>query len=166
MKPVVNGEARYEQEDGTTPFQVRRTGYWACLAGGFYSYGHGDNWISPRTWRQWCDTPGAVQMKVLDDFFRSIEWWKLVPDQSIIVNSAQRCAAARSADGNWIVVYITGDASVTLKLSGITGSDAAQGTWIDPVTGARTRIGTFPTSASHAFSPPRGWQDAILLLEK
>ena len=166
VKPVVDGEARYEQESGTTPLQVRRAGYWACLAGGFYSYGHGSNWLSPRTWRQWLDTPGALQMKVLGGFFRSIEWWKLVPDQSIIVNPVQGSVAAHSADGDWIVAYLTGSAAVTLRLGGITVSDSAAAWWIDPLTGARTKIGTYPTSASPAFSPPSGWQDAILLIEK
>src|SRR5580700_3662860 len=75
VKPVVDGEARYEEEDNTTPLQVRRAGYWACLAGGFYSYGHRDNWMSPQTWRKWYDTPGAKQMRVMSDLFRSIDWW-------------------------------------------------------------------------------------------
>jgi hypothetical protein len=166
VKPVVDGEARYEQEDGTTPLQVRRAGYWACLAGGFYSYGHRDNWISPWTWRQWCDTPGTLQMKVLGGVFRSLAWWRLVPDQSIIVTSAPGGVAARSADGDWILAYIAGGSSVTLKLNSITVSNSATGWWIDPLTGTRTKIGTFATSESHVFSLPGGWQDAILLLEK
>src|SRR3984957_16858398 len=45
VKRVVDGEARYEEEDGTPPLAVRRAGYWAYLAGGFYSYGHRDNWM-------------------------------------------------------------------------------------------------------------------------
>jgi hypothetical protein len=28
--PVVNGEARYEEEDGTTPEDTRRAGYFRC----------------------------------------------------------------------------------------------------------------------------------------
>jgi len=95
-KPVVDGEARYEQEDGTTPLQCRRAGYLACLAGGFYSFGHGGNWMSPPTWRTWWDTPGASQMKVLGDVFRSIEWWKLVPDRTIITGGNEGDVAARS----------------------------------------------------------------------
>jgi hypothetical protein len=165
-KPAVDGEARYEEEDGTTPLEVRRAGYWACIAGGFYSYGHRDNWMSPQTWRNWSDTPGASQMKVLGSVFRSIEWWKLVPDQTILVHGIKGDVAARSAEGNWILAYLTSDAPVTCKLNRITASDAATAWWIDPLTGTRTKIGGFATSEDHTFSPPHGWQDAILLLEK
>jgi hypothetical protein len=86
VKPVVDGEARYEEEDGTTPFQVRRAGYWAYLAGGFYSYGHRDNWASPQTWRTWYNAPGVKQVQIMGDLFRSLEWWRLVPDQSLFVD--------------------------------------------------------------------------------
>ncbi len=166
VKPVVDGEARYEEEDGTTPLQVRRGAYWSCLAGGFYSYGHRDNWKSPRVWRNWCEAPGALQMRVLGSIFRSISWWKLVPDPSILVDPIKGDVAARSADGDWILAYLTVDTPVTLKLQSITASDRAIGWWIDPLTGARIQAGTFSTSANRTFSPPAGWQDAVLLLEK
>src|SRR5665213_360986 len=166
VKPVVDGEARYEGEDGTTPLECRRAGYWACLAGGFYSYGHRDNWMSPPTWKEWWDTPGASQMKVLGDVFRSIEWWKLLPDQALLVGAAKGDLAARSADGEWILVYLTGDAPVTLRLSQLAGSPMAEGWWIDPVTGARTENGRFSITGERTFTPPRGCQDAILLIKK
>jgi hypothetical protein len=165
-KPVVNGEARYEEEDGTTALQVRRAGYWACLAGGFYSYGHRDNWASPQTWRGWYDSPGAKQMKVMGDLFRSIKWWHLVPDRSIFSDWATGNVAARSSDGDWILAYLTGTAAVNVKLSSITASDSVSAWWIDPLTGARTKIGVYPTSRSKEFTPPSGWQDAILFVEK
>jgi len=61
--PVVNGEARYEEEDGTTPEDTRRAGYFSMLAGGSYSYGHQDNWRSAATWRSWYASPGAKQSR-------------------------------------------------------------------------------------------------------
>ena len=166
VKPVVDGEARYEEEDGTTSFAVRRSGYWACLAGGFYSYGHRDNWMSPQTWHKWYNTPGAVQMKVMGDLFRSIEWWRLVPDQSIFTDWIKGDVAARSSGGDWILAYLTVNDPINVKLSAITASDLATAWWVDPVTGARTIIGTFPTSRVKEFSPPTGWRDSILLIEQ
>jgi hypothetical protein len=164
-KPVVDGEARYEEEDGTTPLEVRRAGYWACLAGGFYSYGHRDNWMSPSSWRTYEGAPGALQMKVLGDLFRSIDWWKLLPDPSLVLNGAKGDVAARSASGDWILAYLTGPAPVTINLGGITAPGPVTGWWIDPLNGIRTRIGTFPSHGSRAFAPPGGWEDAILLLK-
>ena len=165
-KPVVDGEARYEEEDGTTPFETRRVGYWACLAGGFYSYGHRDNWKSPQTWRRWYRSPGAAQMKVMGDVFRSLKWWRLVPDQSLLLHGPDGTAVARSADGDWLLAYLTSDAPVTLNTDTLSASGAPEGWWINPVTGARTRIDDIPRSAAATFVSPRGWQDALLLLKK
>jgi hypothetical protein len=166
VKPVVDGEARYEEEDGTTPFQVRRAGYWACLAGGFYSYGHRDNWASPQTWRTWYNTPGVKQIKIMGDLFRSLEWWRLVPDQSIFVDRTKGDVVARSSGGEWIIAYLTSKEPVTIKLSAITASDSASAWWVDPLTGARTAIGLYPTSRVKEFTPPGGWEDVLLLIEK
>lgn len=165
-KPAVDGEARYEEEDGTTPFEVRRSAYWSYLAGGFYSYGHRDNWKSPGTWRSWYDSQGARQMKILGGFFRSIEWWKMIPDQMIFEKWINGNVAARSSDGDWIVAYLTDKSPVTIKLKNITSSNTVNGWWINPVTGERTMIGTFKTLENRTFSLPDGWQDALLLLEK
>lgn len=166
VKPVVNGEARYEEEDGITPFEVRRSGYWSYLAGGFYSYGHRDNWKSPQTWRSWYATPGALQMKIMGEFFRSIDWWKIVPDQLIFEKWINGNVAARSSDGDWILAYLTDKAPVTIKLNYITASKSATGWWINPLTGERAKIGTCKTSENKSFIFPKGWQDAVLFLEK
>jgi hypothetical protein len=166
VKPVVNGEARYEEEDGITPFEVRRAGYWSYLAGGFYSYGHRDNWKSPQTWRSWYSTPGALQMKIMGDFFRSIDWWKIIPDQLIFEKWINGNVAARSSDGDWILAYLTDKAPVNIKLNYITASRSATGWWINPLTGERTKIGTYETSENKTFMFPKGWQDAVLFIEK
>ena len=165
-KPVVDGEARYEEEDGTTPFEVRRAAYWSYLAGGFYSYGHRDNWKSPQTWRNWYSTPGAEQMKIMGEFFRSIEWWKLVPDQLIFDKWINGNVAARSSDGDWIVAYLTEKTPVTIKMNSITASKTVNAWWINPVTGERTKIGDYKTSESRTFRFPEEWQDAVLFIEK
>lgn len=166
FKPAVNGEARYEEEDGTTPFEVRRVGYWSYLAGGFYSYGHRDNWKSPQTWRNWYSTPGAQQMKIMGEFFRSIDWWKIVPDQLIFEKWINGNVAARSSDGDWIVAYLTDKAPVMVKLNFITASKSATGWWINPLSGEKIKIGTYKTSDNKTFILPEGWQDAVLFLEK
>ena len=105
-------------------------------------------------------------MKVLGDLFRSIEWWQLVPDQSIFTDWIKGNVAARSSRGDWILAYLTDKSSVNVKLSAITAADTASAWWVDPVTGARTSIGVFPTSRIKEFTPPGDWQDAILLIEK
>lgn len=165
FKPVVDGEARYEEEDGTTAFQVRRAGYWSCLAGGFYTYGHRDNWKSPRTWKEWYASPGAIQMKIMGDFFRSIDWWKIVPDQTVLKKWTNGNAGARSLDGDWIVAYLTDKSPVTINMGYITASSHATCWWVNPLTGERTRIGEYSTADSIIFTMPSDWQDAVLFIK-
>jgi hypothetical protein len=164
VKPVVDGEARYEDGAGITPREIRRGAYLACLAGGFYSYGNDGNWRSPSTWREWIDSPGALQIKVLGDVFRSLQWWELVPDQSIFAGEPGGNAAARSASGIWIMAYLSRSAPVTIQLDHVAGQGSAAAWWVDPTTGARTRVGVFPATGRQTFSPPQLWQDALLLI--
>ena len=165
-KPVVDGEARYENEAGTTALGARRAGYWACLAGGFYSYGHRDNWLSPQTWQTWLDTPGAAEMKIMGDLFRSLTWWTLIPDQTIFGQHVEGDVAARGADGGWLLAYLTSPAPVVIKLNSIPGPDSVTMTWIDPKTGTRTPAGRFSRQDAPSFTMPAGWEDALLLCEK
>ena len=163
-KPVVNGEARYEGDKGTTPLDVRRSAWWSYLAGAAFSYGHIKNWTSPSSWREWVDSPGAKQIEVIGRCLRSLAWWKLVPDQSILIEAGER-AAARSVDGDWILVYLPTNAPVTLKLDSITSSKPALISWINPLNGEKTKIAAYSTSARPSLTPPAGWQDAVLLVE-
>jgi len=164
-KPVVDGEARYEGEDKTTPFETRRVGYWSNLAGGFYSYGHAGNWLYPLTWKDWIDTPGAKQMKAVRDVFESVDWWNLVPDQTILTGGVIGNAAARSAKGDWIIVYFTSKDPVSLKLDKI-NAPSVKGYRIDPRSGDKTDLGVLNTSAAYAYTLPEGWEDAVLIFKK
>src|SRR6185436_9029706 len=148
-KPVVNGEARYEAEGGTTPLMVRRGAWWSVLAGGFYTYGHGGNWQKPADWKAWLDSPASRQMKVLGDFFRSIDWWTLVPDPSLVAGSSAQIAAARSANRDWTVIYLPEGGTVTVA------SVPGRATWLNPADGA-----TLPATAP--FTAPKDWTDAVL----
>jgi hypothetical protein len=164
-KLVVNGEARYEADKGTTPLDVRRSAWWSYLAGASFSYGHINNWKSPSSWREWANAPGAIQIEVIGRLLRSLGWWKLIPDQSILVDGRER-AAARSADGNWILVYLPTNEPVTLKLDSIRSSKMATVSWLNPLNGEKTKIGSYPTSSRAVrLTPPSGWQDAVLLAE-
>lgn len=165
-KPVINGEARYEEEDGTTPFEARRPGYWSCLAGGFYSYGHRDNWKSPQTWQSWINSPGAGQMKIMGDIFRSVEWWNLIPDQAIFMSGKEGNAAARSKTGDWILAYITNHDTISIRLDPVTASEKLDIWLIHPVDGKRSRLGIFKNTDHFDFTLPENMEDAVLLCEK
>lgn len=164
VKPVVNGEAKYEDQNGTTPLMVRHGAYWSCLAGGFYSYGHGGNWMKPADWRKWIDSPGARQMTILGDFFRALDWWKLVPDQALLAGEHGEAVAARSADRRWILAYLPAPATVDVVLDGMKSGSPLAATWTNPATGETEPAGNPPASGTRTFTPPVGWEDALLLI--
>ena len=166
VKPVVNGEARYEGDGGTTEFEVRRSAWWSYLGGAAFSYGHINNWRSPGSWREWANAPGAKQVQVIGSFLRSLPWWKLIPDESVLTDAGDGAAAARSTDGDWIVAYLPTNAPVTLRLNALTSSKTALVWWINPLNGEKRKVGRYLTSATPSVTPPARWHDAVLLAEK
>ncbi len=80
--------------------------YFAGAAG--YSYGHCHNWDQYQR-IDYADSPGALQMGVLRRFLAAREWWKLVPDQTILRNGEEngerRKVAVRAEDHSAAYVY-------------------------------------------------------------
>ena len=107
-------------------------------------------------------------MKNCKDLFKSIDWWKLVPDQSIItagVGSGDNLkVAARTSTGNMIVVYYATISSATIDMSKITSGSEADVKWWNPVNKNEVPVGRFSTtSGTRSFTPP-AWEDAILIV--
>jgi hypothetical protein len=169
-KPALMVEGAYEAgtEYGfpVTPLMVRRQAYWSYLAGGYHSYGHNDIWRVLPTWKSELDAPGASQMRVLRNVFTGLQWWNLVPDQSIPADQPSKtiCTAARSSFGDWVMVYLSEAVAVSIDMSKITASSKTEALWVDPVTGTQTGIGILQNAGVHSFSPPDEWEDAVLLL--
>lgn len=181
VKPILHGEGAYE--DGPeyptkpiTPHVIRKQVYWAMFAGGFHTYGNSNVWNFGTTpsyvsqdWKQALRSPGANHLTVSRAFFQSLAWWTLVPDPSIIVKGAgsgrSLNAAMGSSAGDMIIVYLSTATSVTIDLSKITSQSLSTATWIDPKTGERHRIGSLKDDGIRAFSTPKGWEDALLLIE-
>jgi hypothetical protein len=98
------------------------------------------------------------------------EWWKLVPDRSLFVagqsSGLTLNTAARSPAGDWALVYLSAKAAVDIRMDRVTAGTASEAFWIDPTTGARTRIGRLLNSGVRTFSTPDAWADALLVFEK
>lgn len=173
-KPVVMAEGAYEAgaEYGypISPLLVRKQAYWSYLAGGHHSYGHNDSWRVLPTWKAALDAPGACQMAVLRNIFTARAWWDLAPDQGVFASQAipgtTLNTAARSLSGDWAIAYLSSPTTVSVAMDKITASNTVVASWIDPLTGAQTRIGSFPNVGVRSFSTPYRWEDALLLLEK
>ena len=189
-RPVIDAEPNYEghldyhKREVITEIAVRRAAYYSLLSAlpAGVSYGAHGVWSWSRTlappldhertgvaepWQECLEYPGGQQMKVLREFFDSIEWWKLRPDRSLLAQDTddpeflRYAMPARAEDGTFAVIYLPDNPSGKLDLSAF--QRAVSGTWVDPRTGKRTSAGE--------WEPARGieWQtpfegDWLLLL--
>jgi hypothetical protein len=172
VKPVVMAEGGYEdaRSGQLTPHSVRQQAYWTQLGGAYHAYGHENNYRSPTTWRQWIDSPGSRQLRIFREVITSCDaWWDLVPDQSLFLSGAgagySLNMAARSAAGKWVLAYLSGPSTVSVRLDALTAGSKVRAFWTDPTSGARCPAGTFAASGAGTFTSPQEWQDAVLLLE-
>jgi len=160
--PVINTEPNYEAHNGYTyrkvhnDHSVRRAAYWSLLVsppagvtyGGQGIWGWHTKVQAPadhlRTglgspWHIAKDLPGALSMKYLHQFFKSIEWWRLTPAPEVLTeqpgkkDASKFIAAAKSAAGDLLVVYLPEGGSVTVKTDSLKGNLNAR--WYHPRTG-------------------------------
>lgn len=174
VKPVLMAEGAYEQgteyDFDVTPLWVRRQAYYSYLAGAHHTYGHNDSWRLLPTWREALDAPGATQLGLLRHIFQDRqEWWFLVPDQSFLTSGGQTEGrvlhlAARHRDGRWALVYCAAEATVEVDLSRLAGKEC-DAFWIDPRNAEARPIGHFANQGPQSFSTPKGWEDALLVVE-
>lgn len=173
-KPINMGEGAYEagSEYGfeVTPLWVRRQAYYSYLAGAHHAYGHNDSWRILPTWKQALDAPGAAQLGLLRKIFEARdEWWQLVPDQGVLASGGVTEGqvlnlAARHKDGKWAMVYCAAEAKVAVDMGKLAGK-TAKAVWIDPRTAKETPAGEWETRGTREFATPKGWEDALLVLE-
>jgi hypothetical protein len=173
IKPVVMAEGAYEA--GTeypsrpiTPLIVRKQAYWSYLGGGFHTYGHNDIWRKNANWRDALDSPGAQQLGILARILAPLKWWNLVPDQSVFAHGAGSDetldVAARSTDGDLVIVYLAGSAPVSVDLRSISAAEVVRVTLVNPENGAESSVGEFSHHNIQQFAAPGGASDAVLIL--
>jgi hypothetical protein len=178
--PPLMGEDWYELEHSMTELQVRQEGYEAILGGAYLGriFGNDAIWTfgSPRweaaggpSWQSQLGSAGSVGEAKLGALFRSRETWQLIPDLNHRVlmagyQSAPTLAvAARTRDGQSIIVYIPTRRVVTIDLRKIS-DPSAKAWWFHPQTAASTFIGNFPTTGPKDFDPP-DQDDWVLVID-
>jgi Protein of unknown function (DUF4038)/Putative collagen-binding domain of a collagenase len=192
VMPVFLMEAHYELEDVGrppdfgTPAVVRREGYWAMLTGAKGQfYGNKYTWSFKDGWQNNIDTPGAAQLTLWKNFFTSIPWQDLVPDQehSVVtaglgtygdikqtqVSKSDYATASKTPDGGFVVLYMPTARTITVNMASLKANASAK--WFDPTNGAYTSITgqPFPNQGTRQFTPPgnnhAGDSDWVLLLD-
>jgi hypothetical protein len=182
-RPTINVEPCYEGLSpgrGQPPFDaaaVRRAIYWSLLnaptagvaygAHGVWSWNtatqtplnHAYTGLA-QPWHVAMNFPTSHQIRHLADLMRSIKWWTLRPDPSLVppqTPGPQFIAASRSDAGDLALLYLPTGGTIPLNISAIQSHLSA--TWFNPRTGERT-----PTSTSvSAYTAPT-MEDWVLLL--
>lgn len=194
VRPTILFEAYYENEHGTTPRVLRSQMYWPVLAGatGFMygnypiwpfwnegdpAWGFGDGSFGG-DWMDALDNPGASSARVAGEFFRGIDWQRLVPDIDHVVmtggfgssGSADYALLAVTDERDLAVAYLY-DASLAPEIDlGAFAGAMVSARWVDPSSGASTDIAgsPFPSEGTMTFSPPgdnaQGFGDWLLVL--
>lgn len=189
--PAFLMEAHYDLErvgnppDYGTPVVLRREEYWAMLSGGVGQwYGNRYTWSFDPGWQSNLDTEGVAQVTIWNQFFSSLPWWELVPDQSHAVVTAgfgsygnlqtpvsdsDFCTAARTSDGSFVVAYLPTVRTITVNMPSLKAPAIAR--WFDPTNGTYSTIpgGPFANTGTQRFKPPEknshGASDWVLLLD-
>ena len=187
--PVMLEEATYENENNTgqssgTPINLRKQEYWTQLSGGCGQFG-GSNWTSGMIsgWQNNLDTSYRRELGICANFFRSIAWYNLIPDQNHSwvtsgfgnYSSTQYpdqnnyVTTAGAADGSLMVSYLPSRTALAVNMSRFKGPVSAS--WFDPTTGVYTSVSgaqPFSNSGSRSFTSPgnnnSGSPDWVLLL--
>ncbi len=190
VKPVIDIEGMYDGYGNNNAKNwrekdVRKCGWIAWLSGSKgYTYGCGD--IPPKVpkgnggvwrfnkdsatydfWKKAIDWTSAGQMTIMRDFFRAIDWWKLVPAHEMVMNQEAddtlKMVVSTTRERDLLLAYLPDNPVIKLDLRDFTRT--LKGKWFNPVTGEYISIDhqVIPSSEV-AFSRPEGWEDAILLL--
>jgi hypothetical protein len=115
------------------------------------------------------------QFTLVRDNMAAIEWWKLIPDNTIIMsanspseeNFKQKMVAAKSSSGDTIMVFFSYASPKTsqIDLNAITTNQSITGTWINTINGTTQSAGTHDVDDNPTFTVPATWTDGLLKLQ-
>ena len=147
-------------------------------------YGNGYTCYFMPGWKYYIDTVGVTQLMIWHEFFSSLPWQDLVPDQDHTVVTAglgkpgnlqtrvsksDFCTASKTPDGSFVVAYMPTARKITVNMASLKAPANAK--WFDPTNGAYTTIpgGLFANTGTRQFTPPGnnhdGDSDWVLLLD-
>jgi len=188
VAPVMLIESNFEGENNeggppTTDETLRRQAYWTLTSGGTgVAYGSGPVWQMAPGWQDRRRTPGALQTAQAVSLFRSVDWWRLVPDVdgTFLVSGrgddtttgtleggfadvleSNRATAAITGDGSLAAVYVPTSRTIGLDLGRLAAGARAQ--WCDPVSG-RCKDASLTARMRTPGSNAGGDQDWLLLV--
>ena len=176
VMPTYLIEGHYDLEkvgdptDYGTPQVLRRQGYWTMLSGGTGQlYGNAYTWPFISGWKFHIDTVGVTQLVIWKEFFSSLPWQDLIPDQdhtAVIaglgtygnlktrVSKSDYCTASKTRDGSLVVAYLPTVRTITVNMAALKAP--ADVKWFDPTNGAYSAVpgSPFTNTGMRQFAPP------------
>lgn len=189
-KPVVNGEARYENIEDRfwenkeygwlDDADVRVSAYWSMLAGAAgYTYGCNDIWqmyditrspnLQARTdWKVSLSLPGSEQMGFMKNLLEMFDWQSMVYDPSLIVNEnikdESHIIAAIGENKDFILAYTPTGKTIDLDVSRLE-ANTLYSYWFNPRSGTMKFLGENKMISKMEFKPwADGWGSDFLLI--
>ena len=191
LKPTIDGEPRYEDHPVDwkpdslgwfDDFDVRQAAYWSMLSGAAgHTYGDHNIWqmwqegrdpISwARThWKEALSHEGSAQMGFMKKLFEARPWYKLQPDQTLILNQNEEGAeyqmAAIADDKSYALFYNPYGKALSVDLNNISGREISAW-WYNPRDGRALPIKDYSKKEVVEFKPhaPGRGSDWVLVLE-
>jgi hypothetical protein len=189
-KPVVNGEARYENienrfwEEGEYGWlddaDVRVSAYWSMLSGAAgYTYGSNDIWqmyditrkpnLKARTdWKISLSLPGSIQMGYMRKVLEIFDWQNMVFDPTLIVNDnvedESYILAAIGGEKDFILAYTPTGKQIELDVSKLR-ANIVYSYWFNPRSGKIKFVGENKSNSNIKLKPwADGWGSDFLLV--
>ena len=147
-------------------------------------YGNAYTWSFMPGWRFNLDTVGVAQLMTWHQFFSSLPWQDLIPDQDHTVvtsglgsfgnietrtSQSDFCTASKTPDGDMMIAYMPTVRTITVNMASLKAPAVAR--WFDPTDGTYSTVpgGPFANTRTRRFTPPgknhEGEGDWVLLLE-
>ncbi|RRN76831.1 DUF4038 domain-containing protein, partial [Pseudoxanthomonas sp. SGD-10] len=160
---------QYFKEGFFTDYDVRVHAYWNFLSGACgYTYGNNAVWQMFKRnqnftipcltdWKEALKQPGAKDMIHVRNFFETVPFHKLRPDQSIIKSKYAKdstyICAATTADQSIAVVYLAKGQKVSLSLERFKNKRVSA-TWYNPRNGKFSKPILTKSVERFTFTPP------------
>ena len=192
IKPTLDGEPSYEHipqglHDPLQPFwqdyDVRRFAYWSVLAGAAgFTFGHssimqfypGDGtepgaYGATINWKDAIHSPGGDNMSKMAQIMRSVAFQTGKPAQQLLAcEEGERYERISVYAGDGFAVFYTYTGRNIAVKPDMLPAKEVKASLIDPVSGDRSLLGTFATTAQMNFEIPKGsynHKDWLLILE-
>ena len=185
---LINMEPVYEEiRPEVIPADIRNASYWSVLSAPTAGITYGANGIWPwlregeeilnhankgettTRWKASLDLPGSVQVGYLSSFFQTLEWWKLKPAPSLLMDRPgdsvvqQFVSISRTDDRKTVVVYVPVAREISIRNP---REHRYEGQWFDAVANKRSKAALSYHKGILRVSPSGIKNDHVLVLQK